>query len=258
MIGLGLAATRDIVVVPAPRARGRHGYAERARRPDRSRDRLRRVAERPLSARLPLLRLQRRRSRAHRVRGPDAASRGRQEDLHQFPLQPSPAAPSYQHADTLFPGADFPFSYPVTSDALTGRTDGLLARCLAAGNCPKIIKTDTELEFYQGRAALVADRHAGQCAHHAGQCPPVPALEPAACGAGEREVRDDAHLHVSVQSALCRPAVARAAHRDRWLDLARCAAARKPLSEPRRRHAGRADGGRRLSEDSRRHLFRAR
>ena len=31
-----------------------------------------------------------------------------------------------------------------------------MARCLAAGNCPKIIKTDTELEFYQGRASLVA------------------------------------------------------------------------------------------------------
>ena len=32
----------------------------------------------------------------------------------------------------------------------------MLARCLEAGNCPKIIKTDTELEFYQGRASLVA------------------------------------------------------------------------------------------------------
>ena len=38
-----------------------------------------------------------------------------------------------------------------------------------AGNCPKIIKTDTELEFYQGRAALVATTRR-QCAHDAGQC----------------------------------------------------------------------------------------
>jgi hypothetical protein len=67
-----------------------------------------------------------------------------------------PGRSSYQHADTLFPGADFPFSYPVSSDPLTGRTDGLMARCLAAANCPKVIKTDTELEFYQGRASLVA------------------------------------------------------------------------------------------------------
>jgi hypothetical protein len=66
-----------------------------------------------------------------------------------------PGRSSYQHADTVFPGADFPFTYPVTTDALTGRTDGMLARCLTAGTCPKIIKTDTELEFYQGRAGLV-------------------------------------------------------------------------------------------------------
>jgi hypothetical protein len=61
-----------------------------------------------------------------------------------------------QHADALYPGGEFPFTYPVTTDALTGRMDGLLARCLAAGNCPKIIQTDTELEFYQSRASLVA------------------------------------------------------------------------------------------------------
>jgi hypothetical protein len=67
-----------------------------------------------------------------------------------------PGRSAYQHADTLYPGAEFPFTYPVTTDALTGKTDGMLARCLAAGTCPKIIKTDTELEFYQGRASLVA------------------------------------------------------------------------------------------------------
>ena len=44
----------------------------------------------------------------------------------------------------------------MTTDALTGKTDGMLARCLASNTCPKIIKTDTELEFYQGRAGLVA------------------------------------------------------------------------------------------------------
>jgi hypothetical protein len=61
-----------------------------------------------------------------------------------------------QHSSTLYPGGEFPFTYPVTTDALTGRTDGLLRRCLAAGNCPKIIQTDSENEFYQGRASLVA------------------------------------------------------------------------------------------------------
>jgi Alpha/beta hydrolase domain len=66
-----------------------------------------------------------------------------------------PGRSPYQHADAVCPGADFPFTYPVTTDALTGKTDGLLARCLAAGNCPKIIKTDSEIEFYQQRASLV-------------------------------------------------------------------------------------------------------
>jgi hypothetical protein len=67
-----------------------------------------------------------------------------------------PGRSPYQHGDTVYPGSEFPFTYPVTKDALTGRTDGLLARCLAAGNCPKIIKTDSEIEFYQQRASLVA------------------------------------------------------------------------------------------------------
>lgn len=66
-----------------------------------------------------------------------------------------PGRSPYEHADMLYPGADFPFTYPVTSDSITGKSDGLLARCLAAGNCPKIIKTDSELEFYQQRASLV-------------------------------------------------------------------------------------------------------
>ena len=66
-----------------------------------------------------------------------------------------PGRSPYQHADMLYPGADFPFTYPVITDALTGKTDGFLARCLAAGNCPKIIKTDSEIEFYQQRASLV-------------------------------------------------------------------------------------------------------
>jgi alpha/beta hydrolase family protein len=66
-----------------------------------------------------------------------------------------PGRSPYEHADMLYPGADFPFTYPVTTDSVTGKSDGFLARCLAAGNCPKIIKTDSELEFYQQRASLV-------------------------------------------------------------------------------------------------------
>jgi hypothetical protein len=66
-----------------------------------------------------------------------------------------PGRSPYEHADMLYPGADFPFTYPVITDTLTGKKDGFLARCLTASNCPKIIKTDSELEFYQQRASLV-------------------------------------------------------------------------------------------------------
>jgi len=48
-----------------------------------------------------------------------------------------PGRSPYQHADMLYPGADFPFTYPVITDTLTGKTDGFLARCLSAGNCPR-------------------------------------------------------------------------------------------------------------------------
>jgi Alpha/beta hydrolase domain len=67
-----------------------------------------------------------------------------------------------EHGETLYPGTAFPFSYPVTTDAITGRTDGWLARCLAAGNCPKIFQTDTDLEFYQSFGSLVVTDTKGE------------------------------------------------------------------------------------------------
>jgi len=73
-----------------------------------------------------------------------------------------PGRSPYEHADMLYPGADFPFTYPVITDALTGKTDGFLARCLAGNNCPKIIKTDSEIEFYQQRASLVVTDTKGE------------------------------------------------------------------------------------------------
>lgn len=73
-----------------------------------------------------------------------------------------PGRSPYQHADMIYPGSEFPFAYPVTTDALTGKTDGLLARCTAANNCPKIIKSDSEIEFYQQRASLVVTDTKGE------------------------------------------------------------------------------------------------
>jgi hypothetical protein len=67
-----------------------------------------------------------------------------------------------EHGETLYPGTAFPFTYPVTTDAITSRTDGWLARCLAAKNCPKIMQTDTDLEFYQSFGSLVATDTKGE------------------------------------------------------------------------------------------------
>ena len=66
-----------------------------------------------------------------------------------------PGRYSRQHEDHLYPGDQFPFSYAVTTDPVSGHADGILAACQDAGSCPKVIHTDTGTEVWQGRAALV-------------------------------------------------------------------------------------------------------
>ena len=151
-----------------------------------------------------------------------------------------------EHGETLYPGTAFPFSYPVTTDAVTGRTDGWLARCLAAKNCPKIIQTDTDLEFYQSFGSLVATDTKG---------------EPLA-------MPDNVRLYylASLAARLARRTPSRAWSRSaptrpirsmpgrccgRWSLRSKdgrptAPAAGEPLSEPRRRHAG--DGRRERQE----------
>ena len=41
-----------------------------------------------------------------------------------------------------------PFAYHTTTDAVTGRTDGLLARCTATDTCPKIIDVNSDNEYW--------------------------------------------------------------------------------------------------------------
>lgn len=67
-----------------------------------------------------------------------------------------------QHEDHLFPMADFPFTYGTTTDALTGKTDGLLARCSASQTCPKVIQVDSESEAYQAYGSLVVTDTTGR------------------------------------------------------------------------------------------------
>jgi hypothetical protein len=54
-------------------------------------------------------------------------------------------------------GDDFPFSYPVTYDPLSRKTDGILARCIGDGNCPKIMHLDSEQELWQSGALTFVD-----------------------------------------------------------------------------------------------------
>lgn len=59
------------------------------------------------------------------------------------------------HGDRLYPADQFPFTYAVTEDHLTGRRDGLLARCRVSNTCPRIMQTDSEYEFWGARASLL-------------------------------------------------------------------------------------------------------
>lgn len=66
-----------------------------------------------------------------------------------------PGMYSQEHEAHLQPGDQFPFTYGVLTDELTGKTDGIMKRCLETDTCPKIMHTDTATEFWQARASLV-------------------------------------------------------------------------------------------------------
>ncbi|WP_223469054.1 alpha/beta hydrolase domain-containing protein [Massilia soli] len=53
-------------------------------------------------------------------------------------------------------GEQFPFTYGPAKDPVSGRTDGIFARCSATATCPKLIHLDSTNDFWQARAALVA------------------------------------------------------------------------------------------------------
>ncbi|MEO7497713.1 MAG: alpha/beta hydrolase domain-containing protein [Massilia sp.] len=73
-----------------------------------------------------------------------------------------PGRNATQHAEHLTPGDQFPFSYAVTTDPVSGRTDGIFARCTASHTCPKLMHVDSSTEFWQGRASLVTGDGAGR------------------------------------------------------------------------------------------------
>ncbi len=67
--------------------------------------------------------------------------------------QPGRSAGTEQ-VDNLYPGTEFPFAYGRVRDPITGRTQGLLDRCSAEGNCPRILHVATALEMWELRQSL--------------------------------------------------------------------------------------------------------
>lgn len=56
--------------------------------------------------------------------------------------------------DHLYPAYDFPFAYAKQTDPLTGRSQGVLDRCIANNTCPRIFHVATALEIWEGRQSL--------------------------------------------------------------------------------------------------------
>jgi hypothetical protein len=53
------------------------------------------------------------------------------------------------------PGDQFPFTYEVTTDPVSGKTDGILRRCREQGGCPKMMQWDSATEAWVARSSLV-------------------------------------------------------------------------------------------------------
>ncbi len=68
---------------------------------------------------------------------------------------------SKQHEDHWQPGDQFPFTYGVITDPVSGITDGLMNQCLDSTTCPRIMQLDGSYEWWGARASLVVTDGAG-------------------------------------------------------------------------------------------------
>jgi hypothetical protein len=59
------------------------------------------------------------------------------------------------HAGRWYPSMVFPFGDQVTFDPVTGKTDGVLRRCLSTSTCPKIFEVNSELEYWSKAGSLL-------------------------------------------------------------------------------------------------------
>ena len=75
-----------------------------------------------------------------------------------------PGRYSRQHEDHDFPGDQFPFTYVKTTDAISGKTDGILEKCQETKTCPKIMHSDSSTEFWQARGYLLTTATDGKSA----------------------------------------------------------------------------------------------
>src|SRR5262249_30056778 len=59
------------------------------------------------------------------------------------------------HGFLYYGDATFPFAYETETDPFTGKADGILARCTARNNCPKIVHTVSGIEYWQSGQSLI-------------------------------------------------------------------------------------------------------
>jgi hypothetical protein len=65
-----------------------------------------------------------------------------------------PGASSRKHERHFAHEPEFPHSFPVMTDPLTGETDGILRRCLASDTCPKFFNIDGGNEYWNKSSSL--------------------------------------------------------------------------------------------------------
>lgn len=65
-----------------------------------------------------------------------------------------PTASARKHERHYVREPEFPHTFPVRTDPLTGRTDGILRRCLETGTCPKVFNVDGGNEYWNKSSSL--------------------------------------------------------------------------------------------------------
>ncbi|NNE39084.1 MAG: hypothetical protein HKN08_12320, partial [Gammaproteobacteria bacterium] len=65
-----------------------------------------------------------------------------------------PMASSRKHERHYAPEHEFPQTFPVLTDPLTGQTDGILRRCLETDTCPRVFSVDGANEYWNKLSSL--------------------------------------------------------------------------------------------------------